>query len=158
SLALNPNSASAWISASFLLGEIGDADKALAYFDEAQRLNPLDSMHHVQWLAAGFAYMSAGRLREAADAVDKTLSARPSYTPAMRLKVSLCGLLGQATEGAEWVRRLLLVNPDATVSWIRTFWTLPLRHNPCLLDRMLEGARRAGLAEIDPSDRQGTAG
>ena len=147
SLALNPNSASAWISGSFVLGEIGDADKALAYFDRAQRLNPLDSMHHIQWLAAGFAHMSAGRHREAAVAVDKTLSARPTYTPAMRLKVSLAGLLGQKTEGAEWVRRLLLVNPHTSVSWLRTFWTLPLRHNPGLLDRMLDGARRAGLAE-----------
>lgn len=147
SLALNPNSASAWISGSFVLGEIGAADKALAYFDEAQRLNPLDSMHHVQWLAAGFAKMSAGRHREAADAIDKTLRARPSYTPAMRLKISVCGLLGQKAEGAEWVRRLLAVNPDANVAWFETFWRLPLRHNPDLFARMLDGARRAGLPE-----------
>jgi adenylate cyclase len=147
SLALNPNSASAWISGSFVLGEIGEADKALSYFDEAQRLNPLDSMHHIQWLAAGFAQMSAGRHREAAHAVDRTLRARPTYTPAMRLKISLCGLLRQKTEGEEWVRRLVAVNPDASLAWFQTFWKLPLRYNPDLLDRMLEGARRAGLPE-----------
>jgi tetratricopeptide (TPR) repeat protein len=152
SLALNPNSASAWISGSFVLGEVGDTDKALAYFDEAQRLNPLDSMHHFQWLAAGFAHLSAGRHEEAARAVDRTLNARPTYTPAMRLKVSICGLLGRKTEGAEWVRRLLAVNPDASVAWLRTFWRLPLRHNSDLFDRLLEGARQAGLPEDGSSD------
>jgi TolB-like protein len=147
SLVLNPNSASAWISSAFVLGEIGDAEKALKHFYQAQRLNPLDSMHHIQWLAAGFAHMSAGRHREAAEAVDKTLKARPTYTPAMRLKVSLSGLLERKTEGDEWVRRLLVVNPDASVSWFRIFWAAPLRHHPDLLERMLEGARRAGLPE-----------
>lgn len=151
SLVLNPNSASAWISGSFVLGEMGDADKALAYFSRAQRLNPLDSMHHIQWLAAGFAHIAANRLREAADAIDRTLSARPTYTPAMRLKISVSGLLGQKRAGAEWARRLLAVNPDASVAWFRTFWKLPLRNSPDLFERLLEGARQAGLPENGPS-------
>ncbi|MGH9560646.1 MAG: tetratricopeptide repeat protein, partial [Terracidiphilus sp.] len=117
SLSLNPNSASAWISSSFVHGEIGDAEAALDDFRQAQRLNPFDSIHHIQWLAAGFAHIAARQYEEAADAVDKTLSARPSYIPAMRLKISLCGLLGHREEGAKWVRRLLAVNPDASVAW-----------------------------------------
>jgi TolB-like protein/Tfp pilus assembly protein PilF len=147
SLALNPNSANAWISSSFVRGEIGDADTAFAHFQQAQRLNPLDSMHHVQWLAAGFAHMVAGRYQEAADAIDKTLNARPSYTPAMRQKISVCGLLGRKEEASHWVRRLLAVNPGASVSWFRVFWQQPLRHNPNLLAKFLEGARLAGLPE-----------
>ena len=147
SLSLNPNSASAWISSSFVLGEIGDADGALAHFHQAQHLNPLDSMHHVQWLAAGFAHMVAGRYQEAAKAIDKTLHARPSYTPAMRQKISVCGLLGQKEEASKSVRHLLAVNPNASVSWLRIFWQLPLRHNRGLLGKLLEGARLAGLPE-----------
>ena len=147
SLSLNPNSASAWISSSFVRGEIGDADAALADFHRAQRLNPLDSIHHVQRLAAGFAHMAAGRYQEAASAIDKTLEARPSYTPAMRLKISVCGLLEQKEDASKWVRRLLAVNPDASVSWLHVFWQLPLRHNPGLLGKLLEGARLAGLPE-----------
>ncbi|HEX5507826.1 MAG TPA: BTAD domain-containing putative transcriptional regulator [Pseudolabrys sp.] len=147
SLSLNPNSASAWISSSFVLGERGDAEKALEHFRQAQRLNPLDSMHHVQWLAAGFAHFAAGRYEEAAVAVDRTLVERPTYTPAMRVKIALCGLLGQKEEGHQWVRRLLADNPDASVSWFRVFWQAPLRHKPDLLAKFLEGARRAGLPE-----------
>ena len=147
SLSLNPNSASAWISSSFVRGEIGDADAALADFHRAQHLNPLDSIHHVQRLAAGFAHMAAGRYQEAASAIDKTLEARPSYTPAMRLKISVCGLLEQKEDASKWVRRLLAVNPDASVSWLHVFWQLPLRHNPGLLGKLLEGARLAGLPE-----------
>lgn len=147
SLSLNPNSASAWISGSFILGALGETDAALAHFDQAQRLNPLDSTHHVQWLAAGFAHFAAARYREAAEAVDKTLHARPTYTPAVRMKVALCGLLSQNREGDKWVRRLLAANPDASVSWFRTFWQIPLRGNPRLLAQFLEGARLAGLPE-----------
>ncbi len=147
SLSLNPNSASAWISSSFVRGEIGDADAALADFHRAQRLNPLDSTHHVQWLAAGFAHMAAGRYHEAAEAVDKTLNTRPTYTPAMRLKISVCGLLGQKEDASKWVHRLLAVNPDASVSWFRIFWQVPLHRNPELLAKFLEGARLAGLPD-----------
>ena len=147
SLSLNPNSASAWISSSFVLGEIGDANGALAHFQRAQHLNPLDSMHHVQWLAAGFAHMAAGRYQEAAEAIDRTLNARPAYTPAMRLKISVCGLLGQKEEARKWMRRLLAVNPDASISWFHTFWRVPLHQNQSLLAKFLEGARLAGLPE-----------
>lgn len=147
SLSLNPNSASGWISSSFVLGERGESEKALEHFHRAQRLNPLDSMHHVQWLAAGFAHFAAGRYEEAAAAVDRTLIERPTYTPAMRVKIALCGLLGRKEESGEWVRRLLTVNPDASVSWFRVFWQKPLRHNPDLLAKFIEGARLAGLPE-----------
>ncbi|MGH6789923.1 MAG: BTAD domain-containing putative transcriptional regulator [Pseudolabrys sp.] len=153
SLSLNPNSASAWISSSFVLGERGDAEKALEHFHQAQRLNPLDSMHHVQWLAAGFAHFAAGRYEEAATAVDRTLIERPTYTPAMRVKIALCGLLGRKEEGGEWVRRLLAVNPDASISWFRVFWQAPLRHHPDLLDKFLEGARLTGLPEGEQPSR-----
>ena len=147
SLSLNPNSASAWISSSFVLGERDEPEKALEHFHQAQRLNPLDSMHHVQWLAAGFAHFAAGRYEEAAAAVHRTLIERPTYTPAMRVKIALCGLLGRKEESGEWVRRLLAVNPDASVSWFRTFWQVPLRQNPRLLAKFLEGARLAGLPD-----------
>jgi len=147
SLSLNPNSASAWISSTFVLCQIGDAEWALEHFARAQRLNPLDSMHHVQWSAAAVAHLIPGRYEQAAQAIDKALSARPSYTPAIRTKVSICGLLRRKEESAEWVGRLLAVNPDASIAWLKAYWRAPLRRNPHLLETFLEGARRAGLRE-----------
>ncbi|WGR90847.1 hypothetical protein MTX20_00600 (plasmid) [Bradyrhizobium sp. ISRA435] len=142
---LTPNSASAWIASSFMHGEIGDTVTALAHFENAQRLNPLDSIHHFQWLAAGFAHFAAGRYEKAAAAIDKTLMANPAYVPAIRLKVSVCGLLGQLAEGAQWVRRLREAIPTASVFQLSIFWRAPLAHNGGVLAKLVEGARLAGL-------------
>jgi TolB-like protein/Tfp pilus assembly protein PilF len=147
SLALNPNSASAWIASSFVHGEIGDTDAALEHFENAQRLNPLDSLHHFQWLAAGFAHFVAGRYENAAAAIDRTLMAGPAYVPAIRLKVSVCGLLGQRAEGARWVRRLREAIPTASLSRLAIFWRAPVGHNREIFAKLLEGARLAGLPQ-----------
>jgi tetratricopeptide (TPR) repeat protein len=74
SVSLNPNSANGWIASSYVRSYLGDSDGALEHFSRAQRLNPLDSMHHSHWNAAAWAHFCAGRYEEAADAIDK---ARP---------------------------------------------------------------------------------
>ena len=145
SLALNPNSASAWIASSFVHGEIGNTDIALAHFENAQHLNPSDSTHHFQWLAAAFAHFVAGRYENASIALDKTLKASPTYVPAIRLNVSVCGLLGQRQEGEQSVRRLREAIPTASVSQLSIFWQAPLGHNPVVMAKLLDGARLAGL-------------
>lgn len=150
SLSLNPNSASAWISCAFVRGERGEAVAALEDFSRAQRLNPLDLMHHVQRVAAAFAYLVAGRYEEAADNIDRALSERPSYTPALRLKVVIYGLLRRSVEARQAAGDLLAANPHASVATIRAYWAAPLRRSPALLAKMVEGARLAGLPEDPP--------
>src|SRR6185312_8216266 len=119
SLSLNPNSASAWVSSCFLHAHAGQSDRALEDFARAQRLNPRDARHHVQWLAAAFAHFVAGRLEAADEANERGLREHPTYPPSLRLKIVSCGLMGRLEEARAYVPRLLAVNPDASVARLR---------------------------------------
>ena len=147
SLSLNPNSASAWVSSCFVRTFFGDVDTALEHFARAQRLNPLDSRHHVHWAAAAMAHFAAGRYGEAEDAAVKTLHERPTYPPVLRLMLAICGLQNRQEEGRTYLRRLLAVNPDASVARLRALFAVSMRRNPRRLDAYLQGVRRAGLPE-----------
>jgi TolB-like protein len=150
SLALNPNSANAWVSSCNVRCYVDDAKTALEHFGRADRLNPLDSMHHVRWNILGLAFLCGGDFEETAKAADKALSVAPTYLPALRLKVIACGLLGRTEEGHEHARRLLAVSPGESVAWLRAFWGPPMRRNPRTFANMLDGARLGGLPEGEP--------
>ena len=151
SLVLNPNSANAWISSCGVRSYLGESKMAIEHFGRADRLNPLDTMHHVRWNILGLAFLSASDLEEADRAVDKALNVAPKYAPALRLKIVTCGLLRRIEEGRAHVLRLLAVNPDESVSWLKAFWGPIMRRHPLMLANILEGARRAGLPEGEPS-------
>ena len=148
SLTLNPSSASAWISSCFVRSYLpGQTETALEHFACAQRLNPLDSMHHIHWTAAAEANFVAGRYEQASTAADKTLKEMPTYPPGLRMKVSSCGMLGRIDEAQLYVQRLLAVNPGVTVALQKAYWEKPLQRSPQALKAYLEGLRRAGLPE-----------
>jgi TolB-like protein/Tfp pilus assembly protein PilF len=149
SLVLNPNSANAWVSSCGVRSYVGDARTAIEHFARAERLNPLDSSHHVRWNVLGLAYLSAGNLDEVDRAADKALNAAASYVPALRLKMVACGLLGRIEEGRACVARLLALHPDESVEWLRAFWGPPMQRDPKMLANIVEGARRSGLPEGD---------
>src|SRR5260370_30938992 len=93
-----------------------------------------------------FAHFMAGRYEEASAWCDKTLHERPDYPPALRMKAATCGLLGRLDEGRAWVERLLIVNPDTTVSSLRLYYRIMMK-KPGSLDAFLDGLRKAGLPE-----------
>lgn len=147
SLSLNPNSANAWIASCFARAFLGESATAIEHFARAQRINPLDTMHHLRWNALANVHFLAGRYDEAARLSDRTLAELPTYPSGLRMKIATCGLLGRGVEGREYVDRLLSVNPDASVSTLRVFWEPLLRRNPGALDAYLRGLRLAGLPE-----------
>jgi TolB-like protein/Tfp pilus assembly protein PilF len=148
SLSLNPNSASARVSSCFVHAYIGETRKALEDFARAQRLNPRDSMHHVQWHAAAVAYFVDRRYDDGTRADNLALKERPTYPPPLRFQMVTCGLLGRIDEAREYVRRLRAVNPDATVARLQAMWEVMWRRRPDVSARLVEGARRAGLPEV----------
>lgn len=147
SLSLNPNSANAWIASCQMRSYVGDSNKAVDHFGRAQRLNPLDLSQHVHWNILAWAYLTSGRYVEAADAADRTLRVQPTYLPGLRLKVVTCGLLGRIEESHAYVQRLLAIQPNCSVSWMRAFLQVPLQRNTRTLERYLEGFRLAGMPE-----------
>jgi len=147
SLSLNPNSANAWSASCLARTYVGDFDQSIDHFHRSQRLNPLDQSHHVHWNMVGMAYFAAGRYEDAEAAADKTLRARPTYPPGLRLKVATCGLFGRAEEGRAYVERLLAVHPECSLAWIKDFWGPLMRRTPGALAKYVEGSRLAGLPE-----------
>lgn len=147
SLALNPNSANAWIAACLMRSYLGDTDMAIDAFQRAQRLNPLDLSQHLHWNMIAWAYLGAGRYAEAADAADRTLHISPAYLPGLRLKVVTSALLGRSQETQDTLRRLLAAQPRCSIAWMRQFLAGPLQRNSKALEVYLAAARSAGVPE-----------
>jgi adenylate cyclase len=89
--------------------------------------------------------MQAGRYEEALEWVDRCLHDRPSFHPAIRGRVALCGYLGRTDEARTWIARLLAVNPIHTIAWFKAFGGKFL--SPATLAIWVEGLRRAGLPD-----------
>jgi adenylate cyclase len=144
-LALNPNSANAWVASAMSLNFRGEYDAALERFQRAHRLNPLDTVHHFRWNLLGNTYFGAGRYAEADDAANRCMDLAPGYPPGPLLKLAVCGLTGRAAEATEALRRLLAVQPGCTLAWLSDY--LGPFYGRDFVARYLEGARRAGLPE-----------
>jgi hypothetical protein len=62
------------------------------------------------------------------------------------LKASCCGLLGRLEEGRKSVEQLLAVNPDTTLSSVKSWYQLMIK-KPDVLNALLDGLRKAGLPD-----------
>lgn len=147
SLVLNPNSADAWVSSGMYHNYRGDYETAIEHFDRAQRLNPLDTLHHFRWNLVGNSYFGAGRYDEAYDAANQCLNVGPTYPQALLLKLATCGQLGRAEEAAGTLTKLLAVQPRCTLTWVSEYFGPMYLRNPDFVARYIEGARRAGLPD-----------
>ena len=150
SLALNPNSASAWWMSGMFYAYLGHADTSLEHFSRARRLNPLDPSGHAHWLGIALAYFYAGNYSEARLAIDKALAEWPTSRAALLYKAAICGLLGRAEEGRSCVRQLLAADSRWDLSAVRSQAAPRLRTNPGGLEKYVEGLRLCGLPEGEP--------
>jgi len=144
---LNPNSPNAWWVSGAVHNFLGEYDVALEHAARARRLSPLEPLAFIHWMPTALAHFFAGRYQDAADAADRSLGEHANYPPALRLKVATCGLLGRIEEGRNWVKRLLAVNPDATVAGLRAYYQSRLWRNPSGLETYLKGLRLCDLPE-----------
>jgi adenylate cyclase len=142
SLTLNPNSANAWMASGFVRAYSGESETAIAHSEQSARRSPLDPLAFV-WHAISFAHFAAGRYEEASVWADRTVREAPEFPGGLRHRASICGLLGQPEQGHKYVRRLLGVNPDVTLSSLRPFYQQIMR--PADAEASLDGLRKAGL-------------
>ncbi len=145
SLSINPNNASAWIGSSFVRAHSGDPAVALDHFRQAQLVNADDNAQHVQWYAAAMAHFVAGRHEDADMATDHALRQSPDYPGALRMRIASAGLLGRIDKAQSAAKRLLKVNPDASVDGLRHYWRPWMRYTPDTLAAMIEGWRNAKM-------------
>jgi adenylate cyclase len=144
SIALNPNSASAFGMGALVRNMAGDYALAAEHVERAIRLSPFDPHMTAFMVARGMSHLLRRQLPEAVQWMRKAIQIGSFHSPAFLCLASSLAHSGQIDEARIAIRRLLELNPMSSMSWIR-------RRYPVLpkgdYEYLLEGARLAGLPE-----------
>ena len=142
-LALDPNLAWAWNRSGWLCNYLDDPETAIAHFEKAIRLSPLDPMTFLCYAGIGVAHFVAGRYATAVAWLEKALPAHPKDVRLNRLLAPAYVFAGKQQEAEASVRKLIASHSAITVTAVRA----ALVHSDEVKDRFCEGLRRAGLPE-----------
>ena len=144
-LVLNPNAAHAWNMRGWVHLYLDEADPAIAAFERASRLSPLDPLGFSIKAGLARAHLTAGRYEEAMRWVDQTILEQPRWATALWIKVVLCELMGRHNEACEALKPLLEAWPGFTIEAFAAY----AKHNytPRLRAIYVEALRKAGLSD-----------
>jgi TolB-like protein len=141
-LNLNPNSASAHGYLSHASAFAGRESEAIEHADLAIRLSPLDPEMAFFLGGIAVAHYTAGRFSEAVQCTTEALRLRPGFQGAQRLKCASLAQAGRIDEARTLLASVLREQPQLSIDWIRA--SVPYQ-TPQLMERFLEGMRKAGL-------------
>ena len=147
---LHPNSAYVRAQAGFVYVFSGESEPAVAHFNAARRLNPLDPRAFMHFVGLGQAHFFARRFEEAEKAARRGI-AMARNTASRRLLAAALAHLGRLEEAGEVVAELLTLQPDLTLSFSRRF---PRYRHEWMTDLFVEGLRLAGLPDDHPPPRR----
>jgi adenylate cyclase len=142
-LALNPNCALAWMVCGWVQPLLNCADPAVASFERAMRLSPIDPLGYLSKTGLALAHACAGRHLDAMDWIDQSLRDQPGRTASLYLKVALRGLLDRADEAQQWVARLIKLIPDPTIARLES--AVASFTPPQIRVGLTAGLRRSGV-------------
>jgi adenylate cyclase len=143
-LALNPNSAYAWMVRGYVF--LPHPDTAIEAFERAIRLNPFDLLERGFIGGIAVAHLLAGRYEQALQWADRALGEQPTYPAALRTKAIACAHLGRLKEAREAVRQLLDLQPWNTIARTAQFYARLLGSQKAATI-YVEGLRKAGMPE-----------
>ena len=140
---LNPNLALAFSHRALVLNRLGRHDEAIGAAERSIRLSPQDPTAYVSYQAIAIAKLAVGQYETALSWAERALR-DDAGRPSLNLKLSLCGHLGRPEEA----RRLLQeTEPKPTIVRVRSGWSRNRAGPAQFLDRLLQGMRKAGVAE-----------
>jgi len=142
-VALDPNAAWAWSRLGWVENYSDRPERAVAHFEHALRLSPLDPMNFNNYVGLGSASEVAGRYDDAVAYYRRALQERPHAEWIVRNLVSALAGAGRMEEAAVELRRLMAAYPDLTVTRFKEAMVF----SPATLDRMGANLRKAGLPE-----------
>ncbi|HVW92326.1 MAG TPA: adenylate/guanylate cyclase domain-containing protein [Devosia sp.] len=141
-LSLDPNHAWAWMRRGFGKTYLGQPEEGLASFAKAARLSPLDPFAFNNQVGMGLAHFALDEIEAAVACVTQALAERPGLTWPYRDLAVYHGWQGDIPAAREALGRFLYLRPGVTLATLED----ALRFmRPGLLDRYMEGLRRAGL-------------
>jgi TolB-like protein/cytochrome c-type biogenesis protein CcmH/NrfG len=141
---LNPNSATAHGDLSRGLAFAGHDREAIEHAEEAIRLSPMDPDMALFMGGIAVAHYGAGRYAEAVRVSEQLLQLRPGFQGAQRLHCASLAQTGRIDEARAYLEIVRRQQPQLTIDWIKA--SVPYQ-TPQLMERFLEGMRKAGLAD-----------
>jgi adenylate cyclase len=115
-LSLSPNLFIVRLAAGAVRAVAGEGDAAIAHFERAIRLSPLDPGMSALINSVGSAHLACGRYEDALAAAQSAIEIDPKFASAHRLKAIALGFLGRSEEAKLAAQRMLELVPDLTVS------------------------------------------
>lgn len=144
-LAIDPSNAWGHMRLGWALINDDLIDEALAAFDHARRLSPLDPFLFNMNIGTAVAWSRRQRFDLAIPLLEETLLSVPGVTWAYRLLASFHARYGNIDRAVEAAGKLLRAYPGLTIAHLHA--TLPPSSASHLDPGYLEGLRRAGIPE-----------
>jgi TolB-like protein len=141
---LNPSSAAAHCYLSHGLAFSGRGSEAIIHGNEAIRLSPLDPETAMFLGAIAVAHYVDGRYADAFRTSEELLRLRPGFHGAQRLRCASLAQMGRVDEARASLAAVRLEQPQLSIGWIKS--SVPYQ-TPELMERFLEGMRKAGLTD-----------
>jgi len=141
---VHPNSTFVRNRAGAVYSVSGESDKAIAQFEVAQRMNPLDNKTAtVTFTVATTAHFFARRFEESIRWGRRTMAITPEANIARWITTAALGHLGRLDEARAEIDKILALHPRATLARARE---ASFRHE-WMYELYLGGLRKAGLRE-----------
>jgi len=142
-VSLDPNAAWAWSRLGWVEAYSDHPERALANFDRALRLSPLDPMNFNNYVGMGAAHHVAGRYGEASELFLRGLRERPNALWILRNLVAALVGAGRIEEARSQLVRLRAAYPDSGIAKFRSV----MAHSPDVLDVLTAQWRAIGVPE-----------
>jgi TolB-like protein/Flp pilus assembly protein TadD len=141
-LDINPNQSRVLLSAGIANLHHGSLEEAIYCFQRNLRLSPASPSAYVSLTGVAHAQMALGRYEDAYATAEQSLALSADYAPTYWMLTSAAALLGRMDDARRWLRRLLALEPKATIAQIRAAQPFEER-----VKAILEGLVLAGLPE-----------
>jgi adenylate cyclase len=144
SLAINPNDARSRALRGWISAWAGETETALAEFENAMKLSPLDPMGGLFKVGMACALCLGERPEEALPWARRAVQDLPDYNVAQRMLIAALWMSGRHTEAREAARRYVEMFSGFSLRHTRKM--SPVRGTPGL-ERYFDALREAGLPE-----------
>jgi TolB-like protein len=141
---LNPNCAAAHAHLGHGLAFAGQDCEAIEHAERAIRHSPLDPMMALFLGTIAVAHYLAGRYAEALQYTTEAARLRPGFQGAQRLRCASLAQIGRVDEARSFLAAVRREQPHLSIDWIKA--NVPYQ-TTTLMERFLEGMRKAGLGE-----------
>jgi TolB-like protein/Tfp pilus assembly protein PilF len=143
-LLINPSLAPAWFLGGFLRAWNGETEGAIAHFEHAVRLSPLDAEMFRMEAGTAIAHFFAGRFESAASWAQRSVQSLPSFLMANAISAASHARAGRLDEARDAMARVRELDPSLRLSNLRDW--LPIQR-PQDFASFAEGLRLAGMPD-----------